>query len=383
MTFITIGRRCVLAAVAVAAIAPAAFAQDSVLRLGSIFAQTGPNASIGTEALTGVQYAARRINEAGGVEIGGTTYTVEIENIDDESRVERSVAAAERLVSDPDIPVIFTPPSSTTTLGVVPIAQENGRISMSFIASAPAVTGEEYPLSFRSTLTAIMNIAPAVEYLVNEQGATSIAYIGRNDDWGRAAANAIQTTADRLGVEVVMTEYFESGSTDFYGVITAARASGADAVIGAAFVEDGVSMITQYRELQMDLPFMSVAVIWASPTFMNAAGDAIDGIYISTGPTTSTSDALDAFSAQYMEDTGLQALPYVITGYDNVNLVIAAMQAAGSIEPAAVAEAMKGLEYQGLLQSYNFGGDTQSDVVINIVRVDDGAISVISSARTE
>jgi branched-chain amino acid transport system substrate-binding protein len=357
MTFITIGRRCVLAAVAVAAIAPAAFAQDSVLRLGSIFAQTGPNASIGTEALTGVQYAARRINEAGGVEIGGTTYTVEIENIDDESRVERSVAAAERLVSDPDIPVIFTPPSSTTTLGVVPIAQENGRISMSFIASAPAVTGEEYPLSFRSTLTAIMNIAPAVEYLVNEQGATSIAYIGRNDDWGRAAANAIQTTADRLGVEVVMTEYFESGSTDFYGVITAARASGADAVIGAAFVEDGVSM--------------------------NAAGDAIDGIYISTGPTTSTSDALDAFSAQYMEDTGLQALPYVITGYDNVNLVIAAMQAAGSIEPAAVAEAMKGLEYQGLLQSYNFGGDTQSDVVINIVRVDDGAISVISSARTE
>lgn len=382
MTFMTIGRRCVLAAVAAATFAPAAFAQDAVLRLGSIFAQTGPNASIGTEALAGVEYAARVINEAGGVEIGGTVYTIEIENIDDESRVERSVAAAERLVSDPAIPVIFTPPSSTTTLGVVPIAEENGRLAMSFIASAPAVT-ENHPLSFRSTLTAIMNVAPAVEFLVTEQGAQRIAYIGRNDDWGRAAAAAIQATADRLGAEVVMTEFFESGSTDFYGVITAARASGADAVIGAAFVEDGVSMITQYRELQMDLPFMSVAVIWASPTFMNAAGDAIDGIYISTGPTTSSSDALDAFNAQYMEDTGLQALPYVVTGYDTVNLVIAAMQAAGSIEPEAVAEAMRGLSYQGLLQSYSFGGDNQSDVVINIVQVDDGEVSVISSAITE
>ena len=383
MTFMTIGRRCVLAAVAAVALAPAAFAQDAVLRLGSIFAQTGPNASIGTEALAGVEYAARMINEAGGVDIGGTIYTIEIENIDDESRVERSVAAAERLVSDPDIPVIFTPPSSTTTLGVVPIAQENGRIALSFIASAPSVTGEDLPLSFRSTLTAIMNIAPAVEYLVNEEGAQTIAYIGRNDDWGRAAAEAIQLTADRLGAEVVMTEYFESGSTDFYGVLTAARASGADAVIGAAFVEDGVSMITQYRELQMEQPFMSVAVIWASPTFMNAAGDAMDGIYISTGPTTSTSEELDAFREQYTVDTGHEALPYVITGFDNVNLVIAAMQAAGSTDPEAVAEAMRGLEYDGLLQTYSFGGDTQSDVVINIVEVEDGDISVISSARTE
>jgi len=383
MTCMKIGRRCVLAATAAVTFASAAFAQDAVLRLGSIFAQTGPNASIGTEALAGVEYAARVINEAGGVEIGGTVYTVEIENIDDESRVERSVAAAERLVSDPDIPVIFTPPSSTTTLGVVPITEENGRIAMSFIASAPSVTGDEHPLSFRSTLTAIMNIAPAVEFLVNEQGVSRIAYIGRNDDWGRAAANAIQLTADRLGAEVVMTEYFESGSTDFYGVITAARASSAEAVIGAAFVEDGVSMITQYRELQMDLPFMSVAVIWASPTFMNAAGDAMDGIYISTGPTTSSSAALDAFNAQYMADTGLQALPYVITGFDNVNLVIAAMQAAGTTDPMAVAEAMRGLEYQGLLQTYDFGGDAQSSVVINIVQVEDGGISVISSATTE
>ena len=383
MTLMTIGRRGILAAVAAASLAPAAFAQDNVLRLGSIFAQTGANASIGTEALAGVEYAARKINETGGVDIGGTTYTVEIENIDDESRAERSVAAAERLVSDPDIPVIFTPPSSTTTLAVVPVIEENGRLAMSFIAAAPSVTGEEHPMSFRSTLTAIMNIAPAIEYLVNEQGAETIAYVGRNDDWGRAAADAIQATAERLGAEVVMTEFFESGSTDFYGVLTKARASDADAVVGAAFVEDGVPMITQYRELQMEQPFIAVAVIWASPTFLNSAGDVVDGIYISTGPTTSSSEELDAFKAQYEADTGTQALPYVITGYDNVNLVIAAMQEAGTTDPAAIAEAMRTLEYDGLLQTYVFDGDGQSEVVINIVEVQDGEVNVISSATTE
>ena len=383
MTWTVIKRRGALAAMAALIIAPAAYAQENVLRLGSILAQTGPNASIGTEALTGIEYAARKINEAGGVEIGGKTYTVEIQNIDDESRAERSVAAAERLVSDPDIPVIFTPPSSTTTLAVVPITEKNGRIAMSFIASAPSVTGDAHPLSFRSTLTAIMNIAPAIEYLVKEKGAKRIAYIGRNDDWGRAASAAIQRPADRLGAEIVMTEYYESGSTDFYGILSKARASNPDAVVGAAFIEDGVSLITQYRELQMEQPFMSVAVIWASPTFLNAAGDATDGIYISTGPTTSSSEVLDAFNAQYEKDTGLQSLPFLVTGYDNVNLVIAAMKKAGSTDPKAVSEALKGLNYQGLLQSYNFGGDAQSDVMINIVQVEKGLVRVISSLKTE
>jgi len=182
---------------------------------------------------------------------------------------------------------------------------------------------------------------------------------------------------------VVMIEYFEAGSTDFYGVLTKARSMNPDAVIGAAFVEDGVAMITQYRELQIDLPFLSAAVIWASPMFLNAAGDAVDGIYISTGPTTSTSEALDAFRAQYQADTGTTALPYVITGYDNVNLVIAAMQTAGTTDPTAVAEAMRTLSFEGLLQTYAFDGDNQSSVVINIVEVDDGMVRVISSATTQ
>ena len=81
--------------------APGAVAQDGkVLKIGSIFALTGPNASIGKESHDGSQYAARKINEAGGVEIGGEKYTIQIANIDDESKAERSVAAAEKLMSE-------------------------------------------------------------------------------------------------------------------------------------------------------------------------------------------------------------------------------------------------------------------------------------------
>ena len=77
-------------------------------------------------------------------------------------------------------------------------------------------------------------------------------------------------------------------------------------------------MIKQYRELQMASPFLSIAVIWGSPTFLKAAGPATNGIYISTGPTTAVNPELQAFKEQFAKDTGSEALPYNITAYDNV-----------------------------------------------------------------
>ncbi len=380
MSFTNLTRRTVLAAIpAMAVLASPLAAQEKTVRIGAILAQTGPNASIGTESLIGAEYAARKINEAGGLDIGGTLHKVEIVNIDDESKAERSVAAAEKLVAEPDIPVILTPVSSTTTLAVVPIAEKAGRLALSFVASAPPVVGPEHPLSFRSTLDTTMNVAPSVEFLVKDKGVKTIAYIGRNDDWGRSSIAQVEESAKALGAEVVMTEFFESGSTDFYGVLTKARSLEPDAVIVAAFIEDGVSLLKQFRELQMEMPLFSLGVIWASPVFLNAAGADVEGVYVATGPTSSVSPEMEAFAATFTADTGSVPLPFSTTAYDSVMLLAEAMKAAGTTEPAKLAETLRNTQYKGVLQTYAFDGDTQSDVVINVNEVKDGKVSVVSS----
>ena len=380
MTMMTMTKRITLTLLAATALSPAAYAQNpKVLKIGSIFALSGPNASIGKESLGGAAYAVKKLNDEGGVMIGSEKYRLELINVDDESKAERSVAAAEKLIGGDNVPVILMPPSSTTTLAVVPITEKNKRIALSFIAAAPEVTGPEYKYSFRTTLTSIMNVEPSIEYLIKVRGAKTIAYLGRNDDWGRSAGKAITATAKRLGGDVVVTEYFETGSTDFYGLLTKVRASKPDAVVGGAFIEDGVAMIKQYRELQMSPAFLSIAVIWGSPTFLKAAGDTTNGIYIATGPTTSVSPELDTFKAQFLKDTGGEALPYNTTAYDNVNLVIAAMKKAGSADPEKVVGTLRGFEYKGLLQTYKFDNSNQSQVVINVNEVKNGKVSVIST----
>ena len=77
----------VLGLTAASLVSPLARAQGTkVLKLGSILTVTGPNASIGKEGLAGVEYAIKQVNAGGGVRIGSDTYTVQLINIDDESR---------------------------------------------------------------------------------------------------------------------------------------------------------------------------------------------------------------------------------------------------------------------------------------------------------
>lgn len=379
-------RRLVLASLALAVTAlTASYAQaqaTKVLKLGSILSLTGPNASIGKEGVFGVEYAVKQVNAAGGVRIGADTYTLQNINIDDESKVERAVAAAERLVTSEKVPVVFTTPASTTTLAVLPTLEKNKTLGMSFVASAPAVISPELSYSFRSTLTSINNVNPSVDFLVKEKGIKTIAYLGRNDDWGRASGKAIIARAKSLGAEVTVEEYFDTGSTDFSALLTKVRAANPDAVIGAAFIEDGVSLIKQYRELRLKPVFLTPSTIWSSPTFLKAAGKNVDGVFVATGATTSDTPAIRAFSQQFEKANGRKPLPFEVTAYDSVMVVLEAMKKAGSIDPTLVRDALRKLEYKGVLQDYKFAGTNQSEVVINVNEVKDGQIVMISSLIT-
>jgi branched-chain amino acid transport system substrate-binding protein len=378
-------RRTLIASAVLSALAlatPLAFSQGGkVLKIGGILSVTGPSASIGKESVSGVEYAVKQVNAAGGVKIGADTYTVQFVNIDDESKSERAVAAAEKLISD-KIPVIFTPPTSTATLAVLPTIEKNKTVAMSFIASAPAVVSPELTYSFRSTLSSNDNVAPSVDYLVKTKGAKTIAYLGRNDDWGRNSGKGVAERAKQLGATVVVEEYFDVGSTDFSALLTKVRAANPDGFMPAAFIEDGVSLLKQYRELRLKSTVVSPTTIWTSPTFLKAAGKNAEGIYVATGPTTSDTPEVRAFGQQFEKAAGHPPLPYEMIGYDNVMMVLEAMKKAGSTDPTKVRDALKNLEYKGVLQTYGFHGGNQADVIININEIKDGKAVAISSMKT-
>jgi len=374
-------RRTLVVAVATAMFVtpPFVIAQNTnVLKLGGLLTVTGPNASLGKEGLGGLEYAAKMVNAAGGVKIGADTYMVQLINIDDESKAERTVAAVEKLISSEKTPVIFTTPASTTTLAILPVLEKSKTIGMGFIAAAPAVISPEYSYSFRSTLSSITNVNPGVDYMIKTRGIKNIAFVGRNDDWGRSAAAAISARAKSLGATIVMEEYFDPGTTDFSSLFSKIRSTNADAVIAAVSLES-VSFAKQYRELRVKPTLMSVGVNLAAPSVIKAIGPSADGMLIATGPTTTETPAVKAFVQQFEKANGRPPLPYEMVGYDNMMIVLEAMKKAGSTDSTKVAESLRKLEYKGLLQDYRFAGTNQSDVVINVNEIKDGRAVPIGS----
>jgi branched-chain amino acid transport system substrate-binding protein len=374
-------RRTLVVAVATAMFVtpPFVIAQNTnVLKLGGLLTVTGPNASLGKEGLGGLEYAAKMVNAAGGVKIGADTYMVQLINIDDESKAERTVAAVEKLISSEKTPVIFTTPASTTTLAILPVLEKSKTIGMGFIAAAPAVISPEYTYSFRSTLSSITNVNPGVDYMIKTRGIKNIAFVGRNDDWGRSAAAAISARAKSLGATIVMEEYFDPGTTDFSSLFSKIRSTNADAVIAAVSLES-VAFAKQYRELRVKPTLMSVGVNLAAPSVIKAIGPSADGMLIATGPTTTETPAVKAFVQQFEKANGRPPLPYEMVGYDNMMIVLEAMKKAGSTDSTKVAESLRKLEYKGLLQDYRFAGTNQSDVVINVNEIKDGRAVPIGS----
>jgi branched-chain amino acid transport system substrate-binding protein len=376
-------RSALLALPAIAAFGPVAWGQSTkTLKLGAICSVTGPNASIGREGLSGLEYGVKAINAAGGWKIGADTYTLALVNIDDESKAERAVAAAEQLIGSEKVPVIFTPPASTAALAMLPTIEKNKVVAMSYVASAPAVTGPEFTYSFRSTLSSLDNVNPSIDYLVKEQGVKTIAYLGRNDDWGRNAGKSLAARANQLGAKVVVEEYFDTKTTDFVGLLTKVRAANPDAVMAATFVEDGVPLLKQYREFRLKPILLSVAVIWSSPVFLNAVGKAAEGVYIATGPRTTGTPAVQQIAAEFQKLVGHAPLPYELTAYDALMIVLEAMRKGGSTDPTALRDALRQLDYKGVLQQYTFGGKNQSAVDINVNKVMDGRVVPITAIRT-
>ena len=92
-----------IAGVATAALiagAPAGQAkvEDDTIILGSAISLTGKYSSNGVDSQNGYDLAVKRINEMGGVKVGGKSYKLKVVYYDDESTPARTAQLLERLI---------------------------------------------------------------------------------------------------------------------------------------------------------------------------------------------------------------------------------------------------------------------------------------------
>jgi len=110
---ISLTRRSLLTGAAGAALLPiigmpkASFAQENVVKIGFLAPLTGPVAAWGKPGLDGCKIWADWMNDAGGIEIGGKPYKVELASYDDEDDAGKARTGATQLIRENDVKFIM------------------------------------------------------------------------------------------------------------------------------------------------------------------------------------------------------------------------------------------------------------------------------------
>ncbi len=317
-------------------------AQETI-KIGVIQPLTGSVAYNGTADVAGTKLAVEERNAKGGV-LGRKVEAI-IE--DGQCKPANSVNAAEKLIQRDKVVAISGAFCSSATLAVMPVAESNKMPLVTGVSSKSDLTDKGNKWFFRATETDGLLAQSFAKILTEQLKLKKVAYIGVNDDFGRGGVDEFERRMTGLGATTVMKEYFDHGTTDFYTILTKLRSSGADGVFVAAETQDGSIFVKQKAEFGLQQKVFGVGS-WATADFMRLAGPAAEGIYAAvpyayTMQTPRNLEFVTKYEAANKEKPG----KYGAAGYNALNIIMDAIQRAGSTDAEKIREALTKTDYEG------------------------------------
>ena len=244
---------------------------EGPFRIGVMESVTGAGETYGVMAVQAKQMAVDEINEAGG--INGRMLEIIVE--DEKCNAQDSITAYKKLTEVDGVKIILGTSCSGAMLGAAPLAEEDGVVIFSGLATNPDIA-DAGDYIFRTSLNdALVGIDTGNALWVD--GHRTLATITENTDY---AEGVRRTTVDRfeeLGGSIVAEEHYASDVTDFRSQLTKIIGQEPDALHVSAQSEfTGGTIIKQVRELGWEGPIFA-EIVAVGPTAQEIAGDAITG----------------------------------------------------------------------------------------------------------
>jgi branched-chain amino acid transport system substrate-binding protein len=274
------------------------------IKIATLQVTSGPNASLGTDQVRGVELAVTDIGEVAG-------HPVEIAfQEDDLCDSEGGQAGATRIVADPDVVAVVGTSCSGAGVPASKIISEAGRVLISGSNTSPVLTSDlagnasaEYHEGyFRTAHNDAIQGAAAATFVFEELGLTKVTTINDGDPYTQGLTAAFEAPFEALGGEIVLSTAVTADQTDMRPVLTEAAAAGSELIFFPIFQPAGDFVAEQAGEVTgLEDTVLMGADGLLSDTYVVLPQT--KGMYFS-GPTTPTSDDYDAFVAAYEEAYG-------------------------------------------------------------------------------
>jgi branched-subunit amino acid ABC-type transport system permease component/ABC-type branched-subunit amino acid transport system substrate-binding protein len=338
--------------------------------VGIISSFTGAEARFGQAHQNGYEMALGEINAAGGV-LGRN---IELIYHDDTSKADPAMSAVEELAEDARVAAILGAYTSSSTFPATAVADRYQIPMIVPTAVTDEITRQGYQWVFRVCAPAASYGQGMVEFLRDAAGATRLAIVYENTQFGSSVARAAQEWAPRGGIEVVAFEAYDSGATDFTPLLTRVKSENPDAALFVSYLADATLLMRQSKEIDFNPKvFTAGGSGFSLPDFLKGAGETAEyTISITQWTPDAQWPGSREWAAKYRDRYGSEAGYHAVQAYVSLKILTDAITRAGMVNRAAIRDALRTTSMDSIFGPISFDEKGQNAHPVAITQVLNG-----------
>jgi len=380
----------IAAALALAGAASALAAEGTIV-LGAAVSESGKYSTNGRHTQNGYNLAVKRINEGGGIKVGGKSYDLKIIYYDDESTPARGAQLAERLIKQDQVKFVLGPYSSGLTKAIAPITEQYKIPMVEGNGASRSLFNKGYKYLFAVLSTSEQYLASAIALAAERAKAEGrdpatlkVALAFENDPFSQDVRAGVIDDVKKYGMQIVIDDKLPPELNDMSATLTKVKALKPDILVVSGHAKGAVLAVKQIAEQRVEVAMLAM-------THCDSAD--IIGKFGAAAEYTLCASQWDR-SLSYKDEWFGTAEDYAVTfekeyGYAPpyqaaestaaVLTFVDAFQRAGSIDPEKVRDALAATDMQTFYGNIDFD-ETGKNIAKPMVlyQVQDGQFKVVA-----
>ncbi|HEX9768268.1 MAG TPA: amino acid ABC transporter substrate-binding protein [Kiloniellales bacterium] len=338
---------------------------DTII-LGAAVSVTGKYSTNGKHTMNGYDLAVEAINAAGGVEVAGKTYKLDIIYYDDESTPARGAQLAERLINQDGVKFLLGPYSSGLTKAIAPVTEKYGIPMVEGNGASRSLFTQGYKYIFAVLSTSEQYLSSAISLAAEKAEAEgrkpqdlTVALAFENDPFSQDVRAGVIDDASTYGMEVVIDDKLPKELNDMSATLTKVKAVNPDILVVSGHSKGAATAIKQIADMKVDVPILAITHCEAADVIGKFGADADYTLCATQWAETmsykddvfgSAADYAKAFEAKYGYVPPYQAAE----SSASVLTFVDAFKRASSFEPDAVRDALAATEMETFFGNIKF-----------------------------
>lgn len=362
------------------------------LAIGASLSLTGKLAREGQLTQEGYQLCQQKVNDKGGVSVGGKKLKLDIQYQDDTSKPDTAAQLVDQF-NDKGVKLILSSYGSANTEAQAAVIERNGQVMVDSAGADNKIFSKGYKRTF-AVLSPATEYASSIVKAINELAQPkpkSMVFLSADDGFSKTVTEGGMKTAQGLGFTVLPTEFFPNGASDVSSALTKVKAAKPEVIIGSVHLVEGVAIVKQAKELGVSPAGFGETVAPPTPDFAKTLGPLAENVLGSSQWTDTTKGEDKYFGTAKQYATDIQSKFGHAPDYHDAEasaaclaLVLAA-EKAGDTSPDKVRDALAGLDTESFFGKIKFDSTGQNTFKpMAVIQVQNGkAVTVWPSDSAE